>query len=188
MAIPISRNRLHPSRSRRGAVSMARRVIGAILAGVVIYGLYVVQSGQVGYYQISGSSMEPTYQAGDRLVMLSSDRYEVGDVVVASQPGQPRTRLAKRIVAAGPSTVAIRRGQLFVDGRPSPPPQGISEPVDLPTRSWQLSPGAYFVVGGHRAGSYDSRDFGPVAATDIHGILHPLTHEAGNNTAVASGR
>ena len=49
--------------------------------------------------EVTGDSMWPTLEAGDRLVVLPPGRPEVGQLVVVSDPRQPSRRMVKRVVA-----------------------------------------------------------------------------------------
>jgi signal peptidase I len=128
-------------------------------------------------FQQMDSSMEPTVPAGER-VLVSAWPYwrrvpQVGDMIVFQYPPNPGIPDLKRVIAVGGSTVAIRGGTTYVDGKPL-------EEAYLPARlrlardSLELSatripPGSYFVMGDNRDSSRDSRDYGPIPRDRILG-------------------
>lgn len=140
-----------------------------VLAGVVVLRLGVVDS--VG---VSSDSMEPTYCAGDRLVVVRAGAgasAEAGDVVTFHREVDGRrTEWLKRVVAVEGQTVRIDDAVLVVDGSP------VAEPyVDLRTvdgtfyRTVTVGEDTVFVLGDSREFSVDSRDFGAVDRSAITG-------------------
>ncbi len=59
----------------------ARRLLGAILALVVLLGAGAVLTGRVGYVVTHGVSMEPLYHTGDLVVIAQASSYHVGEIV-----------------------------------------------------------------------------------------------------------
>jgi signal peptidase I len=143
--------------------------------------------------------MEKNVLAGDRLLVnkflyaprdgplargLPSRPVRRGDVVVFRFPEDPTRDFLKRVVGLPGETVAIRDRTVFVDERPLPEPYVFHAddriwPDDPaipeekrrrdqlpPTR---VPPGAYFVLGDNRDDSSDSRQWGPVPATNLVG-------------------
>lgn len=122
-----------------------------------------------------GPAMEPTVPAEQR-VLVSFWPYwtrqpRVGDIVAFAYPPDPSIADVKRIVATGGSTVAIRDGVLFVDGRPQENPQpkvsGGRTRGDL--RMESVPANSYFVMGDNRNVSEDSRNYGFIARDRIIG-------------------
>ena len=111
-----------------------------------------------------------------------------GDVVVVRTPADRHVPYVKRVVALGGQVVEIRNKVLFVDGKPSPRPDG-EQHVDtgicpVGSRSHGIAPalgnrdnwGPYrvpedhlFLMGDNRDVSVDSRYFGPVPVSNIIG-------------------
>ncbi len=167
-----------PRRSRAGEVSQARRVLGAIIAIVALYILYLVQTEQVAWFEISGASMEPTLKIGERYVMVAPPYYSEGDIIVFFEKNNEKMHITKRIVAKGPAHVQLRDGLLYVNGVRDEPPNGDGRRLPLPDREWRLSSGEFFVVGDNRANSMDSRDYGPITSEQIIGRLR-VDHDTG---------
>lgn len=115
---------------------------------------------------VDGSSMVPTLQDRDKVILLNNLLYhdpQKGDVVVLAkksfQDGQP---IVKRVIATGGDTVDIdfTAGEVFVNGEKLDEPY-INEPThEQLTMSFpQTVPeGCIFVMGDNRNRSTDSRD------------------------------
>ena len=132
------------------------------------------------------SSMEPTLHcakpgpgclggADDKFAVLKIGGWGRGDVVVFNTPPAAAARcqvagkFVKRVIGLPGETVRERNGLVSVDGR------RLSEPYlrvgarDHESGTWRVPAGSYFLLGDNRAGSCDSRAFGPVPKRDIVG-------------------
>ncbi|CAB3731521.1 hypothetical protein LMG1866_04677 [Achromobacter ruhlandii] len=98
---------------------------------------------------------------------------------LAAQRGYLPTRvpLLKRVGAVAPQHVCIVAGQVRIDGVPS----AAALPADRMGRalpSWpqcrQLRPGELFLLSVTNPASFDSRYFGPVSASTVIGVAHPV--------------
>ncbi len=119
---------------------------------------------------VRGRSMQPTLLPGeyvlfDRLAYQRDDPRR-GDVVLASHPAKPGTRIVKRVVARPGDRVAVEGGRCWVNGTP----WGEAEPVGPPAsaRTWTLAEDEWLLLGDAPHASTDSRDFGPVGRDSIH--------------------
>ena len=88
-----------------------------------------------------------------------------------------RVPLLKRVGAVAPQHVCIVAGQVRIDGVPS----AAVLPADRwgrPLPSWQqcrrLEPGELFLLSVTNPASFDSRYFGPVSASAVIGVAHPV--------------
>lgn len=98
---------------------------------------------------------------------------------LASQRGYLPTRvpLLKRVGAIAPQKVCITGGIVRIDGVPSAAVLRADRLGRL-LPSWQqcrrLETGELFLLSVTNAASFDSRYFGPVAASTVIGVAHPI--------------
>lgn len=153
--------------------SRARKLLGFIVMCGVLYLLYLVQSKQIETFVVTSESMEPTLKVGEAYFMLPAKQYEKGQIVVFRSPEDHETRLVKRIAANGGDLVELREGMLYVNNQLNISPTGEKSAIDLADKSWKLLAGQFFMVGDNRTYSHDSREYGPVEASALLGVLSP---------------
>jgi signal peptidase I len=137
----------------------------AVAAAILIpFRMYVAKP-----FVVEGASMSPTFETGDYLI-VDEISFEVrpparGEVVVLRYPHDPSKHFIKRVIGLPGETVTIKDGTVTittVDGEKIT----LDEPyIELPSRtdsSATLGKDEFFVMGDNRAGSYDSRVWGPV--------------------------
>jgi signal peptidase I len=143
-------------------------------------------------YRIPTSSMEPRLHCarpGTGCLARYSDRVLAnrfiyhfrdpsrGDIVVfntppsAAQQCPPAGTFVKRIVGLPGETIAVRDGQVYIDGRRLNEPYIPSERRDFSSASdpVRIGQGQYFVMGDNRAQSCDSRIWGTVPRRNLIG-------------------
>jgi signal peptidase I len=78
--------------------------------------------------------------------------------------------VVKRVVGLPGERVRLLSGQLEVDGR-AVPESYLAGPPSFGDLDLELGPAQYLVLGDHRAASTDGRDFGPVGADALLGLV-----------------
>ncbi len=151
------------------ARQLVREVVETLLLMLAIYTFVNLTLPQ---YMVEGSSMEPNFHDGQRLV-VSRVAYMLGapqrgDVVVLRNPTDPDGKdLIKRIIGQPGDHVVIENGAIYVNG------VRLEEPYikDMGHYSgeWALGADEYFVLGDNRNNSRDSHFFGPIKRTLIVG-------------------
>jgi signal peptidase I len=123
-------------------------------------------------YEIKGRSMLPTFENGQRVVVLKAF-YEIQreDIVVFMSKEDASKDLIKRVVGLPGETVRIAGGQVYIDGVELPEAYARHDERDRRERTLErrIPPGHYFVLGDNRPDSHDSRSFEEVPATNVKG-------------------
>jgi len=118
------------------------------------------------HFMVSGKSMTPAFQPGDRLLVnrLFSNHTDMwrGDVVVTRDLRNSQRLYLKRVIGLPGEDVHIFEGNLFVNNVQLQESYVHEQPASLglDDRRWTLGDEQYFVMGDNRLHSTDSRDFG----------------------------
>lgn len=137
---------------------------------------------------VSGASMDPTFRNG-QYVIVDELSYNIGDptrgdVIIFKYPKNPSQYFIKRVIGLPGETVIINnQGKVLIKDKDANVILTLNEPyVAYPkdeTAERTLKLGEYFVMGDNRAGSFDSRAWGPVPREMIVGRaflrLFPIT-------------
>ena len=142
----------------------------------------------VGWYRV-----DPLHQHAGSLPRLLPPSLHVGSIVLTTLPPDAaalaaqrgylpsRIPLLKRVGAVEPQHVCVFDALVWIDGVPV----AAVLPADRwgrPLPSWQqcrrLEPGELFLLSVTNPASFDSRYFGPVSASAVIGIAHPVWLES----------
>lgn len=168
----------HPIEMENEPISTLRLiwevVLYAIIAAAIILPIrfFIAQP-----FVVSGSSMFPTFQNGEYLIVDELSRrmsgYQRGDVVILKYPRDPSKYFIKRIIGLPGETVSIRDGVVTIIGKQGGPGVVLDEPYvknpKMDSETYNLSDTEYYVMGDNRAQSSDSRVWGPVPANLMDG-------------------
>ncbi len=184
--------------SRARGLRRLSRTLVAILT--VVLGILAARSSLADHYTIPSGSMLPTIKIGDRVavnklayglrvpftdwVVVGGSGPASGDVIILESP-EDGTVLIKRVVAVPGDFVAVRDGQVFLNGRFAAierEAEGLVEalgsarhPVDLDYGGGpdfgpvEIPQGQYLVLGDNRGESRDGRIFGLVPRRAVLG-------------------
>ncbi|MBT9258066.1 signal peptidase I [Phycicoccus sp. MAQZ13P-2] len=152
-----------PVRRRGRMVDLA-----LVLALVLVVGRFALEP-----VLVPTASMEPTLHAGSHVLVDHVGPllrgYHRGDVVLLDAPDGSGL-LVKRVAAVAGEDVAILDGVLTVDGVPVEEPWVDPGDVDSVYAELGRVPADHVVVlADHRPDARDSRTFGPVAVSALHG-------------------
>ncbi len=127
---------------------------------------------------VSGASMDPTFQNGQYLI-VDELSYNLGnptrgDVAIFKYPKNPKQYFIKRVVGLPGETVHIdEQGKVSITNTEGKLVTNLEEPyIKYPLGGYlerTLGADEYFMMGDNRAGSFDSRAWGPVARNLIVG-------------------
>jgi signal peptidase I len=173
-----------PAPARRAARRGRALAEGAIALVVAVLLALGVRTFGIQTFWIPSTSMVPTLQKGDRILVLKAffnwhDLHE-GDIVVFSQP--PRDRcgpdgdLVKRVIALPGQTIYSAGNRLYVNGRRLAEPylpriDPLGPPIPDATRQhpFHVPAGEFYMMGDNRQISCDSRYWGPIKGSSIVG-------------------
>ena len=173
---------------------LIRESIEAIVLAVLV--LVFIQF-SIQNFKVEGSSMKPTLESGQYLVVNKLVYFRVdmqrlsrlvpfwessegkeyflfhppqrGDVVIFHAPIDTRRDFVKRVVGVPGEQVEIRGNGVYVDSRLLKEPYLEGLDTTRVMGRINLKEGEYFVMGDNRLGSNDSRDWGPVPLDNIIG-------------------
>lgn len=165
----------HPIEVKSKNNSFFREIITFLIIAVFVvlpFRMFVAEP-----YLVSGSSMYPTFSTGNYLIvdkvsykMHNPSRF---DVIVMIYPADPSKDFLKRIIGLPNETVIIENGSVSIKKQNEENGVKLDEQyVQLPKSenlTKVLGPNEYFVMGDNRAGSFDSRYWGPLPKEDIVG-------------------
>lgn len=161
-------------------------VVGPLGLALVIASVLWLRTGYV-LSSMSGESMRPTYEIGDRIVAERVDGDEVGrgDLVLYSAPERYDGSTVMRVIGVGGDRVACCEGmdtareRISVNGKPLSEPyvkdgiaDGLHRPYDV-----TVPEGRLFLLGDYRQNSRDSRAF-----AEDHGGTVPVGAVVGRVT------
>jgi len=126
---------------------------------------------------VSGASMTPTFEDGDYLI-VDEISYHLGEpdrgsVVIFRYPLDPKTFFIKRIIGLPGETVGTKGSEVTIQNKENSNGFILDESyIAFPKNDYTtitLADNEYFVMGDNRAGSSDSRIWGPLKREFIIG-------------------
>lgn len=161
-----------PERSDGGQDSWSELFKFAFIVIIIVvpFRIFIAQP-----YIVEGSSMDPTFKNGDYLIVDQlSYRFEGparGAVIILKYPKDTSKNFIKRVIGLPGETVEIKSGDVYIKNASGE--KALNEPYIKFSKnenfSMTLGDSEYFVMGDNRAGSSDSRYWGPLPANDIVG-------------------
>lgn len=121
---------------------------------------------------VSGQSMQPNFHTGDFVFVTNLEEIQRYDIVTATTPNE--TEVIKRVIGMPGDTITYKGRHIYVNGKLSDE-SFINNPDDNATTTdylqgeLTLGDGEYFLAGDNRENSSDSRIYGAVERSAIHG-------------------
>ena len=131
--------------------------------------------------RISGTSMSPTLQDGQAVVVLPVGanpflRLQRGDVVIM-RCDETDGYLIKRMIALPGDTLEIRDNRVYLNDVALDEPYLCEQMVTQDVPPFTLGEDMCYVLGDNRNISADSRYFGPFTTGDIYAVVY-LNHQS----------
>ena len=162
------------------------------IALIAVGAVFIVRTFLVQPFLVSGTSMVPTFQNGD-YVLVDELTYHIhppsrGDVIVFHDPQDWSTYFIKRVIGLPNEKVEITNNEITVFNPANPTGLVLDEsylPSGTPVTAddcdggslttgvctYTLSSSTYLALGDNRPESYDSRSWGPLPAANIVGLV-----------------
>lgn len=127
--------------------------------------------GAVHIYSIPSSSMAPTLQAGDQIIVTRYFRNEPkrGDVIVFQSLTQPDELVVKRVIGEPGDLIDSRLGRLRIGGHTLAEPYVLRQAMTGAIEPQVVASNCYYVLGDNREESLDSRSWGVVPRERVVG-------------------
>jgi signal peptidase I len=162
-------------------ISKKRELIKAVILVILIAA--ALRAFVVFPFEIESDAMLGGFYPGDYVlaskISYKFDKPEAGDIVVFDHPFRADEKAARRVIAIEGQTVETVGKMVYVDGEPLSEPITVQHsdyrilPPDFSNRDYsppqQVPAARIYVLGDNRDQSEDSRDFGFVPLSSIHG-------------------
>lgn len=151
-------------------------ILFAILLGIYYFVFSVFLSNET----VSGPSMQPTFENGDRLIAVRHFALKRNDIVILKAPDEKNALYIKRVIGLPGDMVTSKNDKMYINGKEIKQPylnnhykRTDNKNGELYTNNFTLRKrvpkNCYFVMGDHRDVSKDSRYFGFVKRSAIIG-------------------
>jgi signal peptidase I len=152
-----------------------KELVKLVVIAVVIvipFRLFIAQP-----FIVDGASMDPTFENSQYLIVDELTYHfntpQRGSVLIFKYPRDPKKFFIKRVIGLPNEQVVINNGQVTIINNENPNGLKLNEPYVVykkeDSHSVKLGENEYFVMGDNRAGSSDSRYWGPVPEKNIVG-------------------
>lgn len=169
-----------------------------VCIAVAVVAALIINKFVVCFIRVEGTSMVPTLQNGERLLVTPSTyafrEPRRGEIIITHYPGRS-DRYVKRVIGLPGETIEVREGHVYIDG------QQLQEPYADVLMNYDMAAevipeGSYFVMGDNRNHSGDSHSsgIGPISRDLIlghaHAVVWPLTnlHRLSQPDVLEAGR
>jgi signal peptidase I len=172
-----------PRRRKRRRRALTETVIAIVVALLLALGLrsFVFQT-----FYIPTSSMVPTLDVGDRILVLKAffnwRDVHTGEIIVFNHPprdqcgGPAEGDLVKRVIGLPGQTIYSSGNNIYIDGRQLPEPflphyDPLGPPIPDASKAhpFRVPAGEFYMMGDNRAVSCDSRYWGPIKGSSMVG-------------------
>ncbi len=142
---------------------------------IIIILVVIVRSYIMTPVKVNGSSMYPTLDGGEIMLLNKLGKVDRFDIVVLKMEDK-KDNLIKRVIGLPGESVEIRLGAIYINDKKLEDEFGYGVTYDVGKVT--LKKDEYFILGDNRSISLDSRAFGPVKKEEIKGttnfVMYPF--------------
>jgi len=143
----------------------AVRLLKAIIPYIVILVVVVlIRTFIITPIMVKGTSMKPTYDGGEVMLLYKLAKYDRFDVVIVKIEDE---KIIKRVIALPGETISCENGVIYVNDRKQEDDYSMGRTPDF--EKIKLADDEFFVLGDNRANSLDSSELGPFKKEKILG-------------------
>jgi signal peptidase I len=150
--------------------ALLREIAITLVLAIVIF---LLLQATVQSFVIDGSSMQPNFQDGERLIVnklvYKLRQPERGEVIVFHPPNNQQADYIKRVIALPSETVAVKDGVVYINDRPLDEPYQLNGSPQYTFPELRVPSNEYFVLGDNRNNSNDSHNGWTVPRKNIMG-------------------
>ncbi|MCL5116583.1 MAG: signal peptidase I [Firmicutes bacterium] len=150
--------------------SGTREIIETLVLALVL--AFVIRTFVFESYQVQGTSMKPTLENGDRVLVnklaFVFGKPKTGEIVVFKSPVNPSQDWIKRVIGVPGDTVSVKNNVVYINGKRYPEPF-LKYRHSIPVAPRYVPKGYLWVEGDNRPVSYDSRYFGLLPEKNLRG-------------------
>ena len=147
-----------------------REILLTLIMAIVIF---LTLQATVQSFIIVGSSMQPNFQEGERLIInklvYKLHQPERGEVIVFHPPNNQQADYIKRVIALPGETVEVKNGVVYINDRPLDEPYQLNGSPQYTFPELRVPSNEYFVLGDNRNNSNDSHNGWTVPRKNIIG-------------------
>lgn len=170
-----------PDKKKGEDESLGRFILDIIIIFAVLIGIYsIIFNFFLSNETVSGPSMQPTFENGDRIIATRNFKIKRNDIVILKAPDEKNALYIKRVIGLPGDMVTSKDDKLYINGKEIKQPylnnsykkqaNEMGQPyTNNFTLTRRIPKGEYFVMGDHRDVSKDSRSFGFVKRSAIVG-------------------
>lgn len=90
-------------------------IVGIVAVMMAIY--YALFAFVFSNDAVSGISMQPTFENGERVISVRHAQIKRGDVVIVNAPDEPGSMYIKRVIGLPGETITSKNNQIYINGK-----------------------------------------------------------------------
>ena len=159
-------------------IGVTSSIIVLLLVYVILFSFFFM------HVEVVGTSMNPTLNDGDILVVNKVGEVNRGDVIIVSKLKGEEDWLVKRVIAIEGDEVVIEHGKVYVNGEilledyllepNSTYAPNCTDEEDIYKQTYHVGENEVFFLGDNRKDSKDGRFYGACSVDNVEGVVSPF--------------